>query len=103
MGLYNSAAPTPRSPSSITATHYAVNAAVTSTALLAANLDRRGASLFNTSTSRLYVKLSATATTTDFTFWLEPGGYFEMPFDYVGVVSGIWTAANGNVLIAEYL
>ncbi|NDJ16787.1 hypothetical protein [Myxacorys almedinensis] len=103
MGLYNPPPVALEQPKANTASHYAINAATTSTALLAVNLDRLGATLFNNSTARLYVKLGATATTTDFTFPLEPNGYYEVPFGYTGSIAGVWAAVNGNALISEFL
>lgn len=102
MGLYQPNTASVQEATSTTASHYAITAATTSTALLAVNLVRKGATLFNNSTARLFVKLGGTTTTSDFTFFLEPNGYYELPFNYTGAISGVWAAANGNVLICEF-
>lgn len=102
MALYNPASITVQQPSSQVATHTAVDAAITTTPLLAVNLNRKGATLYNNSTARAYVKLGASASTTDYTFPLEAGGYYETPYGYDGAISAIWTAANGKMLVASF-
>lgn len=73
--------------------------------LLAASTARRGATIYNDSTAVLYVKLGATASTSSFTAALAPkdangiGGYYEIPFDYSGIIDGIWASANGNARV----
>lgn len=79
-----------------TATVASINASTTSGVLLAANPNRQSASFFNTATSRLHISLSATASLTAYTAYLEPGGYYEIPTPYTGVVSGIWVSADAN-------
>jgi len=71
-----------------------VNDDVTAQQLLASNNNRAGATIFNDSTATLYVKLSTTndASTTSFTIKLAAGAYWEVPFTYSGVISGIWDA-----------
>lgn len=62
--------------------------------LLPSNTLRLGATVFNDSTAILYIKLGATATTSDFTTKMLPGTYYEIPFGYLGEIDGIW--ANGT-------
>jgi hypothetical protein len=57
----------------------------------------RGRTVFNDSTATLYLKYGVTASTTDYTVQIAPGGFFEFPLPvYPGEVDGIWSAANGN-------
>ena len=94
----------PFRPGTVTAT--APASAITSGVLLAANAARAGATIYNNSTSVLYVELGATASLTAFTVVLAAlsggiGGYYEVPFGYRGVISGIWATANGTANIRE--
>jgi hypothetical protein len=78
-----------------------VASAATSTVLIAANASRKGAALFNESTSALYLKLGSSASVTSYTVQVVANGYYEVPFGYTGVITGIWATANGNARITE--
>ena len=69
--------------------------------ILAANANRMGATVFNDSTVSLYLKLGATASTSSFTARLFPQSYYEVPFEYAGIIDGIWESATGNARITE--
>ena len=87
-----------------TATLSNVNDTNSSTTVLASNANRLGAMFFNDSTSSLYLKLGATASTTSFTVLIAPQGYYELPGPriYTGIVDGIWSAdASGAVRVTE--
>ena len=91
-------------PLSSAANQSTIAAVVASTVLLAANVNRRGATIFNDSTATLYVNFGATANATDnHVVPLESKAYYEVPFAYTGVISGIWSAANGNAHIYEFV
>jgi hypothetical protein len=82
-----------------------VGDAATSTSLLAANAKRRGASIVNTSTAILYVRMDGgTATaTTGHNVQLAQNDYFEIPAGYTGAITGIWASdAGGAANMAEY-
>lgn len=86
-----------------TATGSNVNDTASSTTLLSSNTARLGASIFNDSTSSLYVKLGTTASATDFWVKVAPGGYAEVPYGYTGRIDGIWSAdASGAARIVEF-
>ncbi len=87
-----------------------VTRVATSTAnqtLLAANANRKGATIENNSTANLFVKLGATASITggseSFTVRIPQHGYFEVPFGYTGIIDGISDAADasGETLVTE--
>lgn len=82
-----------------------VNASVTVVDLLAANANRRSASIFNTATSRLYIKCGTGASLTSFAAYIEPGGYYEVPTAYTGLITGIWASAdaNGRAMVTEFI
>jgi hypothetical protein len=67
------------------------------TAFLPADPTRLGFSIVNrSSTAMLYILLSAAGpiSVTNFSVPLQPGAYYEDPFNYTGPVSGIWAAVN---------
>ncbi|MEH2261037.1 hypothetical protein [Nostoc sp.] len=101
MALFNPATATLVESTSGTSTPTTVASSTTSGIILAANSNRKGATIWNDSTATLYLEFGATATTSAFTAKLSPSGYFEVPFHYTGVISGIWSAANGNALVRE--
>lgn len=86
------------------ATHSTVASSASSVALLAANPARRGASIQNTSTAILYVRMDGdTATaTTGHSVQMASNTYFEVPYGYIGAISGIWASANGQANMTEY-
>ena len=78
-----------------------VNAAIATTTLLNANTSRAGAIIFNDSTSVMYVKFGATASTTSYTTQIGAKGYYEIPYTYTGRVDAIWASAVGAARITE--
>lgn len=79
-----------------------VASSATAVTLLASNVLRKGATIFNASSKTLYIALGATsASLTDFTAKLGSNSYYEVPFGFTGRISGIWSSANGNALIGE--
>ena len=78
-----------------------VNAATSSTELLAANADRAGAMVYNNSANALYLKLGTGASSSSFTVKLNQDDYYEIPYGYTGVVHGLWAATGGSAKITE--
>ena len=79
-----------------------VAASVSNTVLLPSNATRLGATIYNdSSSSLLYLKLGATATTSDFTVKIFPLGYYEVPYGYTGEIDAIWNTASGFARIDE--
>ena len=79
-----------------------VAATVGNIILLAANPSRLGAAFFLDGGSALYLKLGSLAGTFDYTAQLTQAfGYYEVPYNYVGTVSGIWAFAGGTARITE--
>jgi hypothetical protein len=103
MPLYNPSSVTVTRSTSSAATPISVAASIASVSLLSANSARNGTTIWNNSTANLYVELGVTATTSAFTARLSAGGYYEVPFTYTGVISGIWDAANGSALVREFI
>jgi hypothetical protein len=78
-----------------------VPAVVADTVLLAFNMDRRGGTVYNDSSSILYLSLGSGASPTSFTCRLRSQDYYEIPFDFVGAVHGYWASANGAARVTE--
>lgn len=90
---------------SATGTQTNVADSATSASLLAANTNRKGATVFNDSTAILYLLLvtGGTASATAFTIQIAAGGYYEVPFGYTGALIGIWASDTaGSARITEF-
>lgn len=79
-----------------------VTSSATAVTLLAANSSRNQATIYNESTSTLYVKFGSGASATDYTLPVTGSGYYELPVRYVGIITGIWTIANGFAQVTEF-
>ena len=80
----------------------AVPSSLTSVVLLAANPARRQVLIVNRSTKTLHIQFGAAATVAGSSFFLGPNANYEGPLDgYTGVISGIWTAVNGQANVTE--
>ena len=86
---------------STTASKTTVNASTQSLILLAANSDRKGATFYNESSANLFLDLDETASLTDYTIKIKSGSYYELPFSYIGDISGIWDGSQGYVQVRE--
>lgn len=91
----------PTAPATGTPTNVASSA--TSVTVLAANVARQGATVYNDSTAILYLLLSTggTASTTAYTVQVPAQGYYEVPFRYTGALIGIWASAAGSARVTE--
>jgi hypothetical protein len=78
-----------------------VSGSASSVTLLVANVNRKGATIFNDSTASLYVKFGSTASTTSFTVRLFTNDYYEVPAGYNGIITGIWASATGSARVTE--
>jgi hypothetical protein len=79
-----------------------VTSSASNSTLKASNTARIGLLIYNDSSSALYVKFGATASTTSFTIKIAANSYYEMPNPiYTGIVDGIWASANGFAYVTE--
>lgn len=93
----------PLSPaSSSTATLSSVASATSTGVLLAANVARKGVVIYNESTAILYVACALTTTTSAYTIQIAANASWSLPLVYTGVISGLWSAVNGNARITEF-
>ncbi len=87
------------------ATSANVSDSASSVTLLASSSSRVGATFWNDSTSILYLKFGATATTTSCAVKIAPDGYYELPGPqvYSGIIDGIWSAdASGACRVTSW-
>jgi hypothetical protein len=103
MALFNPAQVTVTTQTSSSATPSTVAASVTSGTIVAANSNRKGLTIWNDSTANLHIDFDASVSTTDYAVKIAAGGYYEMPFNYTGIISGIWDTANGNARVRELI
>jgi hypothetical protein len=83
-----------------TAAQSNVSASATSVNLLAINAARILYSVFNDSTSAMYIKHGTTAATTDFKIKVAAGAYWSTD-EYTGRVDAIWDSATGTARVTE--
>lgn len=92
-------------PVEATSAQTSVVAANADTVLLALNANRRGASVFNDSTSVLNISFGAgAASATNFKVQVAAGGYWSLGPDFAtwtGAIHGWWVTANGNARVTE--
>lgn len=87
---------------SATPTVTSVAGNTSSVTVLAANANRLGATIQNNTSKTLYLKFGSTASTSSHTVVIVKDAYYEVPFNYTGLLSGIWdSGVSGNALITE--
>lgn len=84
-----------------TSTVTSVAGAAADTMLLAYNVNRLGATIFNDSTATLYLKLGTGSSLTSYTVQILPDAYYEVPYNYIGQINGYWDSTVGNARITE--
>ena len=81
-----------------------VASSTSSAQFLTESQDRNGFSVYNDSTSDLYLLLApGDASSSNYTITIEPSGYFEAPYAYFGEVNGVWASVNGSAKVTEYI
>ncbi|NJL64899.1 MAG: hypothetical protein HC903_27720 [Methylacidiphilales bacterium] len=88
---------------SSTVTTSDVDASIESTTLLEVNANRVGATIWNKSSSNLYIDFDTVTTVNSFAVKLVPDAFYELPFGFTGIISGIWEVANGKAVIREFV
>lgn len=98
----------PQVDSIITREQYCANGTTTTVAAVSAdtilcsqNINRLGLTVFNNSTSVLYLKLGTGASPTSFTTKMGADDYYELPFHYIGTVHGYWASPTGDAQVTE--
>lgn len=80
-----------------------VAASATTVVVLASNAARKGAMITNDSTAILYLAFAATSSITAFSLKLFPNSAYITDTLYTGVISGIWSSANGSARVTEFV
>jgi hypothetical protein len=83
-----------------------VSILATAFTVLAADANRLSATIFNDSTTDVYVKFGSSASTSDFKVKLGPGDYYEFPRNqqdevYKGIVTAIGSSATGSLRVTN--
>lgn len=78
-------------------------ATVTSFTMLPLRPTRRGATFWKEGTNTCYLSLGSVASTSQYTVRLSNNGYYELPFNYIGPVSVIFSnaTAGNSILVTE--
>jgi hypothetical protein len=71
--------------------------------ILAANAARYGATVYNDDANALYLLLgTGTVSATVYTVQVTSGGYYEVPFGFTGILTGLWAAdGSGSARVTE--
>lgn len=81
-----------------------VAGSASSVTILAANTARRGASIWNDSSAILYLDLTGgTASATSCSVKLIADAFYEVPFGYTGLITGLWASATGSARVTEFV
>jgi hypothetical protein len=97
--------PIPVTVTSRVPTTTSVPSSATSVTILASNANRRGFSISNISTSKLYLSFSSPATMAN-CFIEVPAGAFlllDQQLIVTSAIYGIWASANGTAQVTEYV
>lgn len=88
-----------------TPTTASVSSSATSVTILASNANRKGFSIANVSTAKLYLSFSNPATTTNSFIELPAGGFLLLDQQLIvtNAIYGIWSASNGTAQVTEYV
>jgi len=69
--------------------------------LKAANTARKGLTVYNEGTALLYVNLGPGASATNYTYAMPANAYYEVPYGYTGIVTGMLATGSGSAQITE--
>ena len=88
-----------------TPTTTSVPSSATSVAILASNVNRRGISIANDSTSILRLSYATPATSANAFIVMQPGSFLwlDQQLMITSAIYGIWTSADGTAQVTEYV
>lgn len=88
-----------------TPTTTSITGTASSTLILASNANRKGFSVCNISTSKLYLSFSNPASVANCFIEMNPGSFllFDQQLIVTSAIYGIWTNANGACQVTEYV
>lgn len=87
-----------------TGTSTQVASQATAITILAANAARYGATVYNDDANALYLLLgTGTVSATVYTVQIPSGGYYEVPYGFTGILTGLWAAdGSGSARVTEF-
>jgi hypothetical protein len=71
------------------------------TTVLTSNGNRKGATIYNEGTVTALVKLGSTASATSYTVKIITDAYYEVPFGFTGIVTGITASGTATLRVTE--
>ena len=71
------------------------------TTVLASNNNRMGATIYNEGTVDCLVKLGSTASASSYTVKMIVDSYYEVPFGYTGIITGITASGTATLRVTE--
>lgn len=83
-----------------------INANISNVTLLNSNENRLGASIWNDGNKKLFLKMGTNCSTTSFSVILIPNAYFEIPYNYIGQIDGVWengVGVQGGAQVTEFI
>lgn len=89
----------PRAATGTVTSPASVNA--TGATVLAANAARIGATVWNESGAICYLKLGSAGTLTSYTVQVASGAYYETPYGYTGILTGITVSGTAVLRVTE--
>jgi len=95
----------PTSVAARTPTTASISSSASSVTILASNASRRGFSVANISTAKLYLSFSSPATTANCFVEIPAGGFLLLDQQLIvtNALYGIWASANGAAQVTEYV
>lgn len=98
MPLSNATSSAQATTRSTKVTPFNVGASKTSVVLATSNPNRKGLTIWNESAFILCIELGKSASPSAFSVKITPGSYYELPYGYTGIISGIWLVEEGEEL-----
>ena len=97
--------PIPISVAARTPTTTSVASSASSVTIQAANANRKGLSVSNISTAKLYLSFTSPATTTNCFIEVPAGAFLLLDQQCIvtNAIYGIWASANGTAQVTEYV
>lgn len=90
-------------PSASSAAPISNSLSTTQSVLCAANSDRKGLIIFNTSGVTVFIDYANTVTTSDYAFSLVTGAFYEMPMPiYTGALHAIIASGTASIEVREF-
>lgn len=90
-------------PSASSAAQISNSLSTTQSVLVASNSNRKGLTIFNSSSSIIFIDYANTVTTSDYAFSLVSGAFYEMPMPiYTGDLHAILASGTASIEVREF-